>query len=115
MRNENFLHASYEVLVAEHCHILAVRDLSLHESDIVHSIMKAAIKIWSQFRWANKEKNFSKERDQRSFPVVTESRVSLKPFIPQGSVFKGEHIALHGYSRESSMIWRESYQLNFEW
>ena len=35
MRNENFLHASNEVLVAEHCHILAVRDLSLHESDIV--------------------------------------------------------------------------------
>lgn len=46
--------------------------------------------------------------------MVTESRESLKPFIPQGSVFKGEHITLHGYSRESCMIWRESYQLNFE-
>lgn len=31
--------------MAEHCHTFAVRDLSLHESDIVHSIMKAAIKI----------------------------------------------------------------------
>lgn len=82
MRYENFLHASNEALVAEHCHKLAVRDLSLHESERFHSIMKAAIKIWSQFSWANKGKKFSKERDQRSFPVVTESRVSLKPFIP---------------------------------
>lgn len=84
MRYENFLHASNEALAAEHCHTLAARDLSLHESERFHSIMKEVIKIWSQFRWAYKEKKSSqkKERDQRSFPVVTESRVSLKPFIP---------------------------------
>lgn len=62
MRYENFLHASNEALVAEHCHKLAGRDLCLHESERFHSIMKAAIKIWSQFRWANKEKKFSKEK-----------------------------------------------------
>lgn len=63
MRYENFLHASNEALAAEHCHTLAARDLSLHESERFHSIMKEVIKIWSQFRWAYKEKKkFSKER-----------------------------------------------------
>lgn len=64
MRYENFLHASNEALAAEHCHTLAARDLSLHESERFHSIMKEVIKIWSQFRWAYKEKKVLKRKKE---------------------------------------------------